>query len=267
MFAQQEVTRRVHDINGRLVEAGVRSVSAGGSSTTTARNANGREVPVETVEEQVVAEGIVERTIRRYDPNGNPVQVERMRIEIRKASDGTVEATTTIQRGDINGPMRVVERSTAVTRGPETVETIERPSLSGGFQLAERRETARNSAGETTVVRRLDANGRLYESARTAVERTGTTEKRAEYQATNGRMELVRQTVTRTDGDRTEVDLFMPGAQGPPRLAQRHIVEQTRTAGGITSVVSVQLTDGSGRLTPPRVVEETTCTGECGKRD
>ena len=262
LLAPDDIVRRVYDVNGQAVPAG-RTESAGGSRVTMIRNANGREVPVESVEERVVADGIVERTIRRYDPSGNPGPVERVRIETRKAPDGSVEAVTTVQRGDINGKLAVIERSTAVTRGTQTVETIERVGMTGGLQLTERRETARKPSGETTVVQQLDANGRLYQSGRTSLERTSTTENRAEYESTNGQMQLVRQTVTRRDGDRTEVDVFTPGPQGEPRLAQRQIVEKTRSNGGFTSAVSVQLTDGSGRLTSPRLVEETICKGEC----
>ena len=262
LLGQQEVTHRTYDINGHAVSR-TRSASAGGASTTTVRNLNGREVPVESVEERVIADGVVERTIRRYDPNGNPGPVERVRIETHKSADGTVEVRSTMQRGDINGNLAAVQRSTAVTRGNETVETVERPAAGGGFEVAERRETTRKPTGETTVVQQVDMNGRMYESGRTTAERSGTTENRAEYEATNGRMQLVRQTVTRTDRDRVEVDVYTPDVQGQPQLSRRQIVEKTRSGTGLTSTVSVQLVDGSGRLTAPRVVEQTTCRGEC----
>ena len=143
------------------------------------------------------------------------------------------------------------------------METVERPGTSGGFQVAERRETTRKPTGETTVIQQVDANGRMYESGRTTVERSDTTENRAEFEATNGQLQLVRQTVTRTEGDRVMVDVYTPGVQGEPELSRRQIIEKSRSGTGVTSTISVQLTDGSGRLTAPRVVEETTCRGEC----
>lgn len=262
LAAQQEIAHRTYDVNGNAV-AGARTTVSGSGSATTVRNANGREVPVETVEERVLGDGIIERTVRRFDPNGRPGPVERLLIETQKAPDGTVEVRTTVHRGDINGNLSPVQRSTAVTRGSETVETIERPGVSGRFDLAERRETTRRSSGETTVVQQTDVNGRLYESARTTVERSGATENRAEYEATNGQMQFVRQTVTRTDGDRVQVDIYTPGLQGQPRLSRQQIIEKIRTADGVSSVTSVRLVDGSGRLSAPRVVQETRCAGQC----
>ena len=252
LLSPDEIVYRVYDASGRP-SSEARTVAEGGSRTVSIRNLNGREVPLESVEERAVADGIVERTIRRYDPNGNPGPVERVRIETRKA-----ETITTLHRADVNGKLALIERTTAVTRGSETVETVERPEASGGLRVAERRETTKREAGETTVVQRPDLNGRLYEAARTSVERAGNTENRAEYDAITGQMRLVRQIVTRTDGDRTEVEVFTP-----TQLLQRQIVEKTRTGGGVTSVVSVQLPDAYGRLSTPRVVEETTCRGQC----
>ena len=262
LAAQQEITHRTYDVNGSAM-SGARTTVSGASTATTVRNVNGREVPVETVEERVLGEGIVERTIRRFDPNGRPGPAERVLIETHKAPDGAVEVRTTVHRGDINGNLSLIQRSTAVTRGTETVETVERPGNSGGLELAERRETRRRPSGETTVVQQPDVNGRLYESARTTVERSGATENRAEYEATNGRMQLVRQTVTRADGERVEVDIYMPGLQGQPQLSRQQIIEKTPSADGAATVTSVRLVDGSGRLSPPRVVQETRCTGQC----
>jgi hypothetical protein len=59
LLSQQQVTQRTYDINGHAV-AGVRSATDNGSSQTTVRNVNGREVPVETVDERVVSDGVVE---------------------------------------------------------------------------------------------------------------------------------------------------------------------------------------------------------------
>jgi hypothetical protein len=174
---------------------------------------------------------------------------------------------TTVHRADLNGNLVLAERRTAVTRksgdNADTVETVERPAVSGGLQVAERMETALRPSGETTIIQRPDANGRLSETGRTVVARDDSAENRAEYEATGGRMQLVRQTVTRTERDRTETDIFTPGLTGQPRLSHRQIVEKTRSASGVTSTLSVQLADGSGRLAPPRVAEETTCSGEC----
>jgi len=262
LAGQQEITHRTYDVNGHAV-AGVRSAESGSSSATVAPGVNGRNVPVESIEERVLGEGILERTIRRFDPNGRPGPVERVLIETQKNADGTVQTRTSVHRGDLNGNLVLVQRSTAVTRDTETVETTERPGLSGRFQVAERRETTRNPSGETTVVQQVDVNGRMFDSARTTVERSGSTENRAVYESTNGQMQLVRQTVTRTSGDRTEVDVYTPGLQGQPELSRQQVIDRVRSAEGVASVTSVRLVDGSGRLSPARVVEESRCTGPC----
>src|SRR3954464_6815004 len=96
---QSVISTRTYDLNGRPV-SGVSSVQSNGSRSQITRDVNGRTVPVETAEERVVSDSgssrIIERTIKRYDANGNPGPPERVRIEETKEPDGTVRTSTAV---------------------------------------------------------------------------------------------------------------------------------------------------------------------------
>jgi hypothetical protein len=261
------------------------------------RNANGREIPIQSVEERVVSDAggvrVVERTIRRYDANGMPGPPERERIETAKERDGSVRTTTTLLRGDINGTMQVAERSTALTRetqgGSSTTVTVERPTLNASFNVIERREetsrtVAPGKSTETVVTQRPDPNGRMVDIGRRTAERTstpaGTIENVAEYEtAATGQMQLMRQVVTRAvtapDGvSRREVDTFEPSTAGraaaagaAPQLTKRQIIETRPTPTGTVETISAAfpLESDPGRVGALRQVEQNVCTGDCGK--
>lgn len=267
------------------------------SRTTLTRNVNGREVPIESVEERVLSDAngvrISERVIRRFDANGNPGPPERIRIETRTEGD-TVRTLTTVLRTDLNGATQLAERSTAVTRssaaGSETTVLVERPAPNGGFDVVERRaETSRTTgAGRTSavaVIERKDPNGRLVEVARRTAERTeapgAIRENAAEFEpGPAGQMRMVRQIVSATtiapDGSsRQQVDIFEPSAPGrvdaagsPPLLTRRQVIETTVTPQGTVQILSAAVADVSnpGRVGPLAKVEQTVCTGECGKK-
>ncbi len=116
-------TTYTYDLNGNLV-VDSRSQSGRSDGTSyheqTLETINGRSRPTEEVVERVVQSGpgvrVIERTIRRYDQNGNPGAPEKQAIEERHAPDGTVTTSTTVYRGDLNGNMVLAERSTSEER-------------------------------------------------------------------------------------------------------------------------------------------------------
>ncbi|MBL0160638.1 MAG: hypothetical protein IPP47_26680 [Bryobacterales bacterium] len=272
------------------------TVQAGDSrSNETFRNLNGRRVPFESSEEKVIRnEGgvrIVERISRRFDPNGNPLPPEKSVSETTTRPDGSVAEKVTTYRGDINGALQPVERTTAeIRKAGNTTQremAIERKTLNGGFETVERRiasEAATKDASErneTTYAR--DANGRFVEAWRTVVKATisgnEVREQTDEYDAaTTGQLQLARQAIARTVKDpsgveRREVDVFGPAAQGrpidansPAQLRERQIFTTRPSSDGtVIQVYSVQrpTLNSSRELEPPRKVSETVCKGKC----
>jgi hypothetical protein len=280
-----------YDMNGRRVESG--RLNGATVTVETAPSANGRRVPLERIEERVVEQdgsrSVVERTIRRFDQNGNPAQTEKVRIEERKSADGTASTETVTWRADINGRLELAERARAEARpsaaGLRTETTIERPTLNGAFEPREKRSTTeRKSDGRVqreTVTWRPDSNRRFGEVLRQVTERTErdgrTTENTAQYEVgPAGKMEIALQSVSRSvknaDGsERVEVDLFrnvVPGRPraGEPGLIEQQLVERRPGAGGtVVESVSVRrpLPDGSQPAGAYQKIAERVCAGEC----
>jgi hypothetical protein len=285
-----------YDINGRRVE-GPRAVSGkldGGSyKVESARSINGRVTPLERVEERVIEQDgsrrVVERLIRRYDPNGNPGLTDKIRIEERKNPDGATSTETLTWREDINGRLQLAERARGETRpAGDAVSSdlsIERPSLNGAFETVEKRSAAERKTGQSvhqeTVTWRRDAGGRLSEALRQVTERTEqngrATENQAEYEpGPAGKLELTSQTVSRSvknaDGsERTELDVYrvwVPGrpVADQPRLIEQQLVERRPGADGtVVESVSVRrpAPDGSKPSGAYQRIGERVCAGEC----
>ncbi|HYZ83975.1 MAG TPA: hypothetical protein VE621_06215, partial [Bryobacteraceae bacterium] len=147
----QEITSYTYDVNGRPVPGATRSIDASPAETKraeTVRNLNGRDVPIQTVDQKVISDNgtvrVTERIVRRYDANGRPGPAEKTLIEERKNPDGSLNTSTTTMREDINGQMSVAERSiTEARKSGDTTTTntvVERPTLSGGLEVVEKRE-------------------------------------------------------------------------------------------------------------------------------
>ena len=285
-----------YDINGRRVE-GPRAVSGkldGGSyRIESAPSINGRVTPLERVEERVIEQDgsrrVVERLIRRYDPNGNPGLTDKIRIEERKNPDGATSTETLTWREDINGRLQLAERARGETRpAGDAVSSdlsIERPSLNGAFETVEKRSAAERKTGQSvhqeTVTWRRDAGGRLSEALRQVTERTEqngrATENQAQYEpGPAGRLELTSQTVSRSvksaDGsERTELDVYRVWVPGrpvaeQPRMIEQQLVERRPGADGtVVESVSVRrpAPDGSKPSGAYRKIGERVCTGEC----
>jgi hypothetical protein len=261
-------------------------------SVESARSLNGRTSPLERVEERVVESSatgsVVERVIRRYDPNGNLAQTEKVRIEERKNSDGSTSTETVTWRGDVNGRLEVAERVRGTTvpseGGTRSELTVERPTLNGGFETLEKRSISERKSGATTqqetVTLRRDAAGRFSEALRQVKERTEqdglVTENSAQYEpGTTGRMQLASQSVSRSvknaDGSqRTEVDLFRVEAPGRPtssrpQLIEQQVIERRPSASGAVESLSVRRPplDGGRPSGSFQKVAERVCTGTC----
>jgi len=291
MFGQQKESRTyVFDANGRRTEWSA-STRGENSSSETVRNLNGRQVPVESAEERVTRrpDGVVvtERTIRRFDANGAPLPPEKIVTESRTRPDGATVEVSTLYRGDINGSLRPAERAVREIRtlGERTVsETrIERPSLSGSFELAEKRSATevvrqadKSSEQEETVYLR-DANG-AFVPARRKVTRSRQSDETVEqlveeYEAaTTGSLRLSRQlsSVTRKNPDGTEntvVDVYGTAAPGraiepgsPAQLRERQIFTSRQSPdGSVVTVFAVQRPNLNSprELGPPQTVSET----------
>lgn len=273
------------------------STSSGGGTRQITRTVDGRAQAAEKVEERVVSDSggvkVIEKIVRRPDPNGNLAIAEKVQIEERTQAGGAVQISTTKRTPDASGNFALTERSVAVQQKAgdrvTTTVNIERPGMSGTLQLAERVEQVQESAAgktkESSTVYRRDGSGQMREAAKDIIERTEqngqTIANAARYSAGgSGQLELVRQTVSRTakegSAERTEVDVFETSAAGRAfaqgesgaRLTEQQVIEKRPAASGVVESVSVRtpLDNDPKRFGNWRKVQETVCTGDCAKR-
>jgi hypothetical protein len=292
-------TRTRTDINGNRIADGPQIVATRSpkSVDTTERlqSINGRTVPIEKVEERLVqddlSDRITERVIHPYDRNGNPLPRIKVLIEDKKRPDGGSTTLSLTYNGDINGEMRLTERTTTTTQksgATENSETVvEKPDVNGGIAPAEKR-TVEKVAGphgyqESAVTYRKSDNGGFFEATKQITEHTenGTqsTDSTAEYErGPTGDMQLHGQTVSKTvkqpDGsEESQVDTFgrnAPGMVDSPsnqmKLQYHEIVERQKgPANEIIETRSIQqpLVSDPARLSAPRQVSQIICRGKC----
>jgi hypothetical protein len=297
LLAQSSATTYTKDVNGNLVPGGSTS-TAPGVVTDLRQSINGREVPVEQVEEKVLSESgptkVTERIVRHYGANGDVVSTDRVVTEETKTGDGGSVVHATTYRSDLSGNMAEAERKTVETHknGNETVTdtSLEKKDLNGSFSVAEKRsataETTPNVKKVNETVYLRDTNGNLYEAQRSATEETKTgnqtVSNTAVYEPTvNGSMSLKRQSVTKTttnaDGSSTQdVEIFGRASDGiaraenaPPSLTEKRTIERQKGSGGAvveTQTVQLPSVNDPGRLDAARKVSETICRGECDKK-
>lgn len=285
------------DINGHRVPNGTEVVTRQSktSSETTEKmqSINGRTVPLERVEEHVLRDDasvkVVERTIQRYDPTGNPTSPEKIVIEENKVPGGSSTVLTTKYTGDINGRLQVTERTTTqnqVSGSTQTADTVvERPTVDGSFEAVEKRTTVKvkqaNGFEEAAITYRKDPSGNLYAARRRVTDHSEsgkrTSDNTAEYEVgPTGRLELHGQTVAtaekRPDGSEdVQVDIFgknVPGVVNDTaslQLKEHQIIERRPGARGLVETLSVQRPTVSdpNKLGPPKQVSETVCRGKC----
>lgn len=302
-FGQEarDLTTYTYDLNGRRVPVAsyrAESSESGSSRVERTQTVNGRTVPLETFEENVISEGpggkVVERVIRRYDQSGRVSQTERVRVEERKEADGSMTVSTSVYRSDLNGRMSLNERSTmrSTRSGDVTAaETVvERPGLSGALETAERVQTRvqgdeKNLQADSTVYRR-DSNGNFQATER-EVTKTVAADGKVSVESANystapgGKMSLVEQRISEAsrnpDGsEHTVVNIYGVTSQGRtvnsydagPKLREQQIVSRRPAAGGgyveSWSVRRAGLSDGD--LGPVTKISETVCTGQCAEK-
>ncbi len=297
LSAQSASTTYTRDLNGNLVPGGS-SVTTDGVTTDLRQSINGREVPVEQVQEKVLSESgntkVTERIIRHYGTQGQVVSTDRVVTETTKTGDGGSLVHATTYRSDISGNMNEAERKTIESRknGASTVTdtTVEKKDLNGTLSVAEKRnstiEPTPDGHKEAETVYLRDSSGNLYEAQRLATTETKTgnttVSNTAIYEPTvdNGNLKLTRQQVTRSianpDGTSTqEVEIFGRPSDGkaheadaPPTLTEKRTIERQKGANGaVVETQLVQLPDPNnpGSLDPARKVSETICRGDCGQ--
>jgi hypothetical protein len=289
---QSRMTSRTYDINGPGIDNVTSFVNRSPGSVErieTVRNLDGRRIPVESVEDKVVSESggvkIIERLVKRYDANGRPGPPEKVHIEESKNADGSVNTAISIMRADINGTYTVAERSLTDSKksGDTTTSTtvIQRPTVNGSLEVVEKKELVKRespggSESQNLTVLQRDMNGRFDETAKQVLEKTvvngRTLENVATYEATNGQMQLIRQTVSQevTGSNQKEVDVFEVGQAGRagdsrPQLRERKLIEKTPTANGAVERISLRrpLESDPNRLGDAQKVGEVICTGKC----
>jgi hypothetical protein len=286
------------DINGNQVADGPqisRTKSATGSVTIeTRRSINGQSVPVEQVEERVLRDDasgkVTERTIRRFDPQGNPMPSVKETIEEQKRPDGSSTTQSTRYSGDINGNLQVTEKTITDTHtsGPsETTEIIVQRPTSDGLSTVEKREqvTVKQSTGyqSDATTYRSDGNGGFYTAVRQTTQHTDqgsqSSDSSAEYErGPNGQLQLhsqtVIQTVTRPDGSKDAVvQIFgrnVPGTvssdDAPLKLQEQQMIETSNGPNNTvvqTLIVQRPSVSDPQTLGPARQISQTVCQGDC----
>ena len=286
------------DVNGRRVTNGPDVVRAKSDGTTDVtervQSINGRTVPIDKVEERVVRDDssgkVIERVIRRFSPTGDPAPPVRETIEEQKHSDGSVTTQTATYRGDINGGMQLISRSTTQARksgSMESVDTVvQRPTVNGSLETVERqsvvtvKESNGNYRADSSTYRR-NANGDMVESARQAMthseQGSNATDQTAEYEiGPDGKLQLHQQTVaqivTSPDGSKqTQVDVYglnVPGTVDPSnklRLQEERLIGQRKSGDAVVETLSVRRASvqDPNSLGPAQQISETVCRGKC----
>ena len=288
------------DINGNRVAAGSQMSQTKTKDTTvtteTTQSINGRAVPLERVEERVVRDDgsvrVVERTIRRYDPQGNPTPPVRETTEEVKRADGSSTTMVSTYRGDINGSMQLTQKSVTEVHASGSTEssetTVQRPTVNGSLDTVEKQQSVKfkDATGggyrQESTTYRSGGNGGFYAAVKTTTEHkeqgSQATDNTVEYEAAPGgelavHSQTVTKTVTGANGAKdTVVDVFgtnVPGTvntSGALKLQERQLIQQTPGANDmVTQTTSVQrpTINDPNTLSAPRELSQTVCKGNC----
>jgi hypothetical protein len=301
-LAQSSTTTYTPDLlNGGFIPL-TTSDSSDHTQTQITQSLNGRAVPLEQHEERVLsraADGTVtsETIVRKYDPTGGLASTERTVTEQRKTPDGGSLVKSTTYRSDVNGDQQAAERRTVDTRvsGSTTAvnTVVDRPSLDGAFQTAEKRTELTNVVESSAAKKSTTTTESVYRGnpsdGFTEAERKVITETQAGDQTVVNTMlyqpggvagalqfqeQRVATVTAATNGSQTtRIDVYAPAAYGqtqdsgsPPQLNQEQIITQEKRAdGSVAQTFSVRETSVSEatHLGPPRIITETVCTGKC----
>lgn len=297
LVAQTTATTYTTDLNGNRIAGGA-VTSANGVTTDLRRSINGREVPLEQVEEKVLSKNgattVTERIVRHYGANGEVVSTDKVVSEATDTGDGGSTVKSTTYRSDLSGNMAEAERKTVETRkagvATMTDTSVEKKSLNGSFEVTEKRsattEPTSDGKRETEIVMLRNANGNLFEAQRSSTTETKSGNQLVSNTAVyepdvNGKLALTHQNVTKTtanpDGSSSEeVEIFgrtssarAQEAGAAPSLTEKRTIERQKGPGGAiveTQTVQVPSVNDPGRLETARKVSETVCRGECDKK-
>lgn len=292
-LAQSVSTTYVTDLNGNRVAAGS-VISSDGDHTQVSKNLNGRVVPTEQTDEKVLSKdangSVIERVVRKYDPNGQLTSTERTVIEEHDEPGGFTRVSKTYAT-DLNGETHETENQTVDSHTQDGVTNIQtvtaRPTINGSLQPVEKRstvvETGKDVSKQDETIYRVSANGDFYPAVREVKDETKTGDqtvvKSALYEPIGGaQMSLSRQSVSTTtkaaDGTEvTNIDYYAPAAPGvarpngsSPQLYEQDTVTRKKAADGsvVETMSARQSSIGDpGQLGSPRTISETVCTGKC----
>jgi hypothetical protein len=295
--AQSSSVTYVPDIDGRPVPR-VENVATPGAHTDLRQSINGKEVPIEQVDERVLSKNgsttVTERIVKHYGAGGDVVQTDRILKEETIGANGDSVVKSRTYRSDLSGNMVEAERRTVETRragaGTVTDTAIEKRNLDNTLQLLEKRtatsEPTSDGKRENETVYLPDTNGNLHEAQRLATTETKSgnqvVSNTAVYEpGLNGNLSLVRQNVIKTttnpDGSSIlETEVFGRPSNGrtqdvgaPPALTEKRTTERQKGPGGaVVEVQTLQLPSISnpGQLDRPQKVAETICRGNCGQK-
>jgi hypothetical protein len=290
--AQSASTTYTRDINGNHTE-GFSSSTNDGDRTERFQSINGRQVPLEQIVDRVVRQDangkVTERSVRKFNRDGQITSTERVMIEENKLPGGRSTVRETTYRSDVNGSLREDERKTTEMRVDGSMTTastvIDRPSLNGSFETVEKRSAvtegpAENQHTTESVYRRGGSGGfeEALRSVKTASKVNDTTKETAATYApgTNGQMQLASQsdatTTKQPDGTEvTQTNLFaqsvaLQDSNTALRVKEQQIVQRrTNPDGSVVETVSVRRPSVSdpNRLGDPLRLSETVCKGKC----
>ncbi len=296
--AQSVITTYTTDLvnGGRDVTS--TSSSSDHTQTQIAQSLNGEQVPLEQHSARVISEdangSVTENIVKRYDPSGQFVSIERTLTELHKTADGSSTVKSTTYKSDINGGEQLAERRTTETKVAGNTTTVnvavDQPGPNGGFQTVEKRVDVTNtsldkkSSTTTESIYRGDSYGEMREAVRKVISQTRSGDKVVEdttdYEpgveagALQFQERRVSTTTAASNGSQsTVVDVYAPSADGhvqdpgaKPQLKQQQIITNLKNPDGSTvqtfSIREPDVSDAT-HLGPLRQITQTVCTGNC----
>lgn len=293
-------TKTAVDLNGNRVIDGAQVVERRSKDeievTARTRSINGRETPVEKIEERVLREDasgkVIERFIRRYDQTGDALPPAKEIVEEQKQPNGGSTIQTTTYNGDVNGRLQVVQRSsTAIQKSgsTETAETVvQQPTLNGEMETVARQSVVKvkepGGYQESSTTYRKNGGGEFYPAVKISKQHSEngaqSVDNSSEYEiGPTGDLQLhgqrVQKTVKRPDGSEgVEVDVFGPSLAGLTgsinstrlSLQQQETIDRKRVSGNaVVETFSVRRPTISdpNTLGPLQQISRTTCKGKC----
>ena len=293
-WPQSSTTVYTKDLNGNRVAA--QSFSATDDDRTERfQSINGRQVPLEQVVDRVVRDDangkVTERTLRKFNREGQLAATEHVMIEENKLPGGGFLVRETTYRSDLNGGLREAERKTTEKRvnGSTTTAStvIEQPTMNGSFETIEKRSAVTDGPADnqqtTESVYRRSLSGGFQEALRnvktTSKQTDATRETIANYEpGMNGQLQLASQSESTStkqpDGTEiTQTNLFAHTVAGvlqdntaAMRVKEQQIVERRKNPDGtVVETFSVRRPSVSdpNRLGALQKLSETVCKGKC----